>query len=1332
MKSCKCGKCYRRKCCDTTTVCNLKIQCNAKIHKNLDVCRDATIKGGLEVCGEIKPGKERVQEYNFSGTISNPYLPEGFFGFAPALTDTLPPNTILHEFDVDVIGRIETILSWTPWDIQSNDPDLDFFLYEPGADTAMDVVQINAIFNGAVDNLEGGTTANPEKIDFPVTKLGKWKILVRYFGGSVEADYQLDIKITEEVKGLKIKSYLDLSNAAVIPDQHPCIGWWTQVTKLWSGANNLLEINRAPNGQLYCKTYYGSQAGQFFEPTWLDTIGTNSPYQIFEVTEVSPTQILLHNFVAKPPYFLWSYDSAGYGFEVDSNNYNVAHGYIETTIAEGSLQGEFPGNGFPIFQKWVKLNDRPEIKQFDSYNDCTDPRKIFEWCFEQTQLQTGTQMNKEIQATGLNPDWPGFAQVNQIKSQLLNEAREYQSSIDGENGSTVWPTLKKTVDIDDLLDDAFTVLKPYTITSPSIPIPGIIETLSSGGFPYIAVWDPNTVSSLLGMVVEISGATGFAEQRISEERINTNFQVFFAIPGLVWFGINYDRLITWGHYVLSGGNNINITPISALVSLPSHGLSSYDLIEIEGAQGFNGLTNEQINGTFAVLDWWGDGDHFDIIFDPSVNITADGSGGGANASVEQWVIPYQPWDTPPFMFNVFSTRLNTTKYTTLITNGFNGYHIGAKIVVEGFEGEYNIINGEHRSAPNYNTAGSRYRPLDQVYLDTFYNPDTDKEYNFIPIPLDTSSLPLYDPEVHGTATITISYGPVTATTGYYDLVGACNELLGQSVIGTHSLITMGSNALNNENLLTWEEANEYAAFGTGWINDGTATRTLNIQDSISNNAAPTYLIQIPNNLPPKAITGPVIDQDKRFDKSDPKYLYTISRENYLEADSVHNFFMRVNPNSVPESDPLHRSHYLTLFGYNHNGMIAPPGEYTLEFKTVPFYSTGNPVNHYDAYESFTGVTDSFVPGYKLVATTKDNLYFGLVKDELTDGVRTGYVRVGETLLMDNPLNLMATTGWQEKDEIATFHNTRRMFALMMKYFTDNNVEKIILDIRANSGGLTLNCLAISSFFGGNRPGFDTVYTPIGNGNSQMLILSDLLDSGIKPIQTNYDIYETIVKEVPTDDTASTVFPDFEGGTFPGSDVMFRGEDKKCVILTSTNAYSGGDVFPHYFRGTYDYPNDLGADNTDPNRCQSIFVGGADSRLGGAFSGYGHNPVNLTSDLKTTPSLTNNEPYQAIDISGESAFLQIDNERGEYYANQLEKMAWVPGKDVGPLNCSLANAWWQDIGLADLGTFFDTAARDAAPWNTLPNGGIPDNGSPGDSGTTSDTWRDYALEESLMS
>ncbi len=1409
---------------------DLEVCGNAKVKKDLEVCGDEKVKGGLTVCGEIPPGKERIQEYQFVGTLFNP-ISNPARGIPPAL----PENTHIHEFDVDVIGTLEATLSWTPWDVVSRDPDLDMILYAPGEDPNADGVRSASIFIGGQGNNQAGGADNPETYIFPITEKGKWKAKVRYFSGSVDADYILDVKATEEVKGLKIKTFLDLSEASVIPDQHPCVGWWSQITKDNSNINFLIEIKRAPNGKLIGVQYYGSQAGQYRQQDLNDT-GTNAT--TFQIVEVNQTELFLYNERQKPPYLFWDYNAQGSSFIIDENDSSKAHGYQETT------SGESPGTGFVTYRQYVKLPERPDIEEFDSYNDFTDPRKIFEWFFGQIAFNTGTQMNTEVRATGMNPDWPGFAKVNAVKEQLLTESREYVSHVNGENGSTVWPTMKKTIPVADLPEDPFAVLKPYTITEPSLAVPGIIRTAFSD--PTILVYDPFTSSDMLGMAVGISGATDFADDRISVERINSNFYVTSVIPGIGWFGLPIDRPVTWGQSVFGGGNNITITPLSAIVNIPSHGLSFFDLIEIEGAQSFNGISETELNGTFVVSDII-DSDNIIINFLPEIIITTDGTGGGDSVSTEEWTIPVSPDGTGGhtlIMFNRNTVLLVVTKYTTLITDKFNGFHNGGKLLVEGFEGDFSIINGEHIPPPRASVMPFNIRPLNEVYLDTFYNPETSKNYNYIPIALDTSALPVYNPEKHGTATITCIYGPVKADTGYYDLMGACSELFGQAVVGTHSSLAGWTDPFLNRQLLTWEDANDFAAFGTGFSGFPFQTRSINLQDSIGYNAYP-HLPSLPNDLPLNAIIGEdSIDQAKRWDSSDgAKYDgYIISQSNYLDQTTVQGFFLRVNPNSTPDPDPLHVSNYLNLFGYNHNGINAPPGEAPLEFQIsayltdavlsvespgiiagnyialkglnagsqVPFDLSGLDIVPTDPLNADTPLVNDLTGKIALIASDNFNtgsvnkcgnatnagaiaciifnstgsgillifgsaivpsiaverdigeamlanlpvvggmksnpaldpsynkrvggndFYFGLVKDKLTEGVKTGYVRVPDTLLVDFPGGLMAQTGWQEPDEIALYGNTRRMFALMMKYFTDNNVEKIIMDIRVNFGGFSTNTLALSSFFGGNRPGFENAFTPIGNGNGKMIKLTELLDSGAEPIQTNYKIITDTQTEIGTDDTASTLFSDFNGGTFLGSDVMFRGPDKKCVILNSTKSFSGGDIYPHFFRGTEAFPNDLGADNTDPNRCQSIFVGGADSRLGGGRSGQGsHNSLNLTSNLKATPSLVDNEPYPPMKAIGETFHAVIDVETGAYYANQLKKMAWVPGKDVGPLNCSFANAWYQDIGLADLGNYFDGTSRDVAPWTSLPNAGIPDNGTTSNN-DTNNTWRDYALEEALRS
>lgn len=1043
-----------------------------------------------------------------------------------------------------------------------------------------------------------------------------------------------------------VNDILDLSNAVVIEPQNPALGWWGSAVKGNSQAGWFMHVEQNLDKTLFITVYGGTPLTARELPPGNNLIGAfgTNPNPS---TQLSDKEIVFGQAI---PFPLWYSELNGTTFRIQDDNPDIA--YLATLdMPEGKLPFEF----YHV-NKWYRLAEAPEIIRFDAapFDDYTNPISIYENTFEALMYAVSNQNAVDLEAR----DYPGFAKINAIKDKIRDEGIETHTTV-----STVWPTLKATA--------TPTALGNNPITTYATTLLADNALATTAGSANIVITHPSH-GLATGHFVMLSGAE--AVGGIVPEQINT----YAARQGLAITVLNANqyRITARGPAdvaAIGGGSNVRVHSFSVKVNHPAHGFTTGTAVSVSGSCGVMGIPSSDINTNQLVTRIDDNNYLIPVLFEA----TAAGQAGGSNIQVARITIPAA---------SIRST-IRPLFTTTIFTNQWHNAMRGAKIEICGFTEEYAKLNGHWRLSLVENRRDNR--DAKTVYSPDHVNPHSIK-YQFN-IDVDTSDLPVYDPSIHGTAKVKVAYGPVRADSEYFETVGACYAVMNAFAYGTHTTPFSIIDTYTQKEADTWQQVAEIVKGGVftlaaGGTRDSKPGRFFY---SGLNRTALTVQSALFNNLPDNAISGNSIDQTKRIDRTNPLFARDITRQNYLDADKTFNIYWRIKPNGATNPSPLHASNFQTsLLGYNANGV-------EFEF-TISKY----------------GVTPSgvVIPAGAVIATDPagwrpiDNDITvhigGMVKDSLSSGKKIAYIRSANTVGTD-PQGLMRFTDWTPKgnkltDNITHLSNNIRKWLPLMTEFMKNNPDKIIIDIRDNGGGNFYHQFALASFIGGNRPGVTLVTTPATNGNQPTQTLQDL-ENSIQTVFGNTSAIAAINATVPADDTAAD-YPE----------AVFRGAGKKLVFLDSVNAFSGGDTFPHVFRGTAQNPQDLGAG------VQSILVGNIDGSIAGSRSGAYFAPLTTTHNLLALPSdFGNGSPIAGFSLNGEYLNSRKQSDDAPSWVNQLPETA----PDV-LLDQWVTETVWQDVGAEPL-----SSGRLTTPWTSMPNGGQPvlnDNTS----------WRDRWMEEAI--
>jgi hypothetical protein len=773
----------------------------------LVVCNDAEVQAGLVVCGELDKDCHRS------------LVIEDGFEEAPEIACPVPSwyNTKIHRFKIAAPGQIQIELCW-----DDADANLDMYLYQPGHDP---------FYPGVAGGFPVDTDAfaytessnNPEVLNVEVTKAGLWALRVFYYDGSDPLNYTVKIRLREEAAGLKVKTFLDLSEAVIVPNCHPCVGWWGNKQRQ-SLITQLIHIEQLPSGQLRGRFYVGTSKNyremdlwdwaefstfSVFDPAFDQIMKLNGEFQI---TELSPTELVFHITNPKPPFLGWVDDAGGEPFRLSKANPNIAY-YSSTNAPVSGYEDRNNSHINTEFHahKFEKLDCKPNIGSLSKppLADTSDPCVLFDWLHELIINDIGPQINDNIAPT----DFLGSLKLTQLHKDLKAGHIEYDANVD-----EVWPSFVKTA-------------APVALGADPFETFDVVKAdwyaTAFGDFLFFAMDAPDVYPE--GVTVKVSGAKLGSAAGVPNDRVNEYYINIFPDPTGIIFGCPG----RFGLPILNTGSCkrdltfvdecVTLTPYSVKVTQPSHGYgggisestSDADVLYITGATGFAGIDADVLNSAF-IIPWWIDADNYIIQLPPGVLPSGAGTGGGAGVMIHEVVLPGFPGahfpnsigDTPHMLWQ---------PTTTIFSDVFVPSHIGTRIILSGFTGAYSVLNNDPSgvTAPpywktNWRAMGLGMAAQDQNEVYTTGQIDHSATKYYTHISYDSKDLPVFDSGLHGTPTIKVQIGPVRCDTEYYDFLGACFHLLGKSAYGTHTDLTIFPDYIR-EDFTTWEETRESLA-----------------------------------------------------------------------------------------------------------------------------------------------------------------------------------------------------------------------------------------------------------------------------------------------------------------------------------------------------------------------------------------------------------------------------------------------------------------------------------------------------------------------------------------
>jgi len=603
--------------------------------------------------------------------------------------------------------------------------------------------------------------------------------------------------------------------------------------------------------------------------------------------------------------------------------------------------------------------------------------------------------------------------------------------------------------------------------------------------------------------------------------------------------------------------------------------------------------------------------------------------------------------------------------TTLITKTVPYPRIGARAYVSGFKAPYDILNNtttgwELGLADNNNARnGSTVYGLD--YYDGAHE-------TFLLTLLDviTTDLPVYDPALHGEGHVEVRVKPVTPGCKYSELVAAVHDLYGFSERSTHSLFYPFFDRRTLRLYQTFEDiqagilANNARRF-TFRTRGYQVTRTSDLYTNLFSNN-PFTAHAIPSNDP----TG--------MNLNEAKFRYSIDLGNYLDPAHTYNIYWGLTGPEIPGS-PVTGPKLVTMS----DGYYKTPGS-KFVFMASNFYDAPPDPAFWSIYGDY-----------------KQNLIFGLMNANKTCGRKVGYLYIETEFSFDPSFAASLFQDFTPPGVPVPLGPVADSWAVMMRKFNELQVEDIIIDIRGNGGGADFVDMSLAMFFGGNRPGFAYAQSFAGNGFRPNEKLQDIQN------QAHFLELQNLI------DNSAIINTDLWAQLYP--DCMFRGEGKRVVFLTDSNAASIADAFPHYFRNSSGNPNDLGHGVT------SILIGDIDGRV----CGGGGNLINLFTNVGS--NLFNfGAAASAIWTTLESTSNLISlGDKPAYMCNQLPAI-----KPNVLLNGDIAATFWLDTGY-----------KGVYPKNPVDGGSDPlvlplSTGVTQPDKNTPTTWRDRWLEACIMS
>lgn len=558
--------------------------------------------------------------------------------------------------------------------------------------------------------------------------------------------------------------------------------------------------------------------------------------------------------------------------------------------------------------------------------------------------------------------------------------------------------------------------------------------------------------------------------------------------------------------------------------------------------------------------------------------------------------------------------------TTIYTESFSYVTPGSTVVLSGFTGPDEILNGEYINGVSYlQYAAVPFPSASHVHKSTF-------PFSFL-LRKDTSAM-----DITSLGTVTVRH-KVRSNTEYPAFVAAVHAMF----------------------YLIWEVAmhNGYTVYyppGSYFLYDTwEALQTDRGKDIAS---ATTSLTRLSTCRPSGFYNLPafsdqvewagnyLINDPFGINPLDDKYFYDIDLFNYLQLDTVRNLYWKM---SGEPSGPWRevQANVQKNFHYKSNGR-------TFTGITAAFFPMSTLNADPSIYTLFGGSLN--YPSPHDIVRDKNRLYFG----RIASGI--GYIRLRDFPAAD-PFNLV-TSGFfcpfEDSPKPCREALSRVLSAMMYYLVTELSSRTIIIDIRGNGGGSPDLAVAISEFFGDTRPGVTSH--------------AALKDDGTAPYEKLQEGYITFNDTFAfTQKQYATLYAGYNQVRYPGS-VFTNGT---VIILDDFMSVSSGEIFPNLFLGK-DLNKQLGSDTIVK------FAGDIDGRIKGFAAWSNPMPVSQKSSYIKDAS---GQPVSPIEVGYDAGWGFFPWSMGDYYLNDQREYTAI---DIGPLVNTWDATVWRDLGYIGAG------------------------------------------------
>lgn len=597
----------------------------------------------------------------------------------------------------------------------------------------------------------------------------------------------------------------------------------------------------------------------------------------------------------------------------------------------------------------------------------------------------------------------------------------------------------------------------------------------------------------------------------------------------------------------------------------------------------------------------------------------------------------------PFTTVPNNSFVSSDKLTDIFTDGFSYATTGATVEIGGFEGPWACMNGIYVNGVAIDEENAIPNPS-PTHVDV--NEDQTKGtfrnvYNHFLLNFDSSDAKKFPRDNEGWAKgicgkpyVKVIHR-ITPDTEYPALFGALQSMFYQMYqVSFHTarfkaIFKPGSMFLVN----TWQEMKDAVATNNYWGSPA---------DNGRNQIASRDQQAIPSGFFNNAVLAnrTVTTYNDPFGLTQApgsKYDYNIVMANYLDQNSVKNLYWAIagTPATNPGDPTAPNGQFLQFDPVDIGYKPVIPGTQRAEFVGAlgnVIVTDGIPKPQNPDPEHFTLLGDFFYP----TATdtfVSNNYYVGFIDPALTGDKRIGYLRWGDEGLSDPSFFMITSTFPPVAAQLppsqggTNLKYGREAISQVMsnytRYFNQQNCDAVILDIRANNGGIFEDLITVAEFFGDDRASVTLEWSKKDNGNSDLVQLDD---------SSQFQFFQNVIERNAT--SLDHFYVQQNAATY-GADTICRGspgKSKKVIVLTDYGAASSGDIFPHLFLGE-NLDGNLGSNTT------GIIIGDIDGRLKGAAAsnplpvskfanriydaqGRPFSPIDFTTDTATFPLLVN--------------------------------------------------------------------------------------------------------------